>query len=59
MNFGKLPFQLNNLLFCFCSFDLSWPVLEKDNFIEHLYIVSSCLINWCYINLFVFYLNDE
>ena len=32
------------LLICFCSFDLSCPILKKDSFIEHLYIVLSCLI---------------
>ena len=29
-------------LICFCSFDLSCPILEKDNFIKNLYIVLSC-----------------
>ena len=44
--FIMLPFQLrqSNLLIFFCSFDLSCPVLEKDNFIENLYIVLSCVI---------------
>ena len=32
------------LLNYFCSFDLSCPILEKDNFIKHLYIVLPCLI---------------
>ena len=36
--------KISNLLFCFCSFYLSCPILEKDNFIEFLYIVLSCLI---------------
>ena len=30
--------KINNLLICFCSFDLSCLILEKDNFIENLYI---------------------
>ena len=29
---------------CFCTFDLSCSILEKENFIENLYIVLSCLI---------------
>ena len=32
------------LLICFCSFDLFCPLLEKDIFIEIVYIVSSCPI---------------
>ena len=31
----------SNLLICFCRFDLSCPTLEKDSFIENLYIVLS------------------
>ena len=31
-------------LVCFCSFELSCPILEKDIFIEHFYIVLSYLI---------------
>ena len=27
-----------------CSFDWSRPILEKDIFIENMYIVLSCLI---------------
>ena len=26
--------KINNLLTCFCRFDLSYPILEKENFIE-------------------------
>ena len=29
---------------CFCSFDLTCPIPEKDNLIENLNIVLSCLI---------------
>ena len=36
--------KISNLLICFCSFDLSCPILEKDNFIENLDIVLYCLI---------------
>ena len=31
-------------LICFCSFDPFCSILEKDNFIENLYIVLYCLI---------------
>ena len=37
----------NMLIRCFlliCSFDLSFPILEKDNLIEHLYIVLSWVL---------------
>ena len=33
--------KISNLLICFCSFDLSCPILEKDSFIEHYCIVLS------------------
>ena len=33
--------KTSNFLICFCSFDLSCPILEKDKFIENLYIVLS------------------
>ena len=36
--------KICNLLVCFCSSDLSCPILDKDNFIENLYIVLSCFI---------------
>ena len=36
--------KISNLLICFCSFELSCPILEKDNFIECIYIVLSCFI---------------
>ena len=37
-------FKISNFIICFCSFDLSCSILEKDTFIENLYIVLSCLI---------------
>ena len=40
------PIKISNSLICFCSFDLSCPILEKDNFIEFFYIVTSCLIKY-------------
>ena len=45
-HYGKVAvsIKLSNLLICFCSFDLSYPVLEKDDFIKNVYIVLSCLI---------------
>ena len=33
--------KISNLLICFCSFDLSCPILEKDNFIKFVYIVRN------------------
>ena len=33
--------KISNLLICFCSFDLSCPILEQNNFTEYLYIVLS------------------
>ena len=36
---------------CFCSFDLSCPLLIKDNFIENMYIVLSS-----FLTLFVSYI---
>ena len=32
---------ISNLLICFCSFDLSCPTLEKDNFIKN---VLYCIV---------------
>ena len=41
-------------LYLYCGFDLSCPILEKDNFIENVYIVSSCLIKQhSFLTLFV------
>ena len=34
-----ISIKISKLVTCFYSFDLSCPILEKDNFIEHLYIV--------------------
>ena len=36
--------KINNFHIYFCSFDLSWSILEKDNFINNLYIVLSYYI---------------
>ena len=36
--------QINNVFICFCSFDVSCRILEKDNLIKNVYIVLSCLI---------------
>ena len=33
--------EMRNLLICFCSYDLSCPVLEKDSFIDNLDILLS------------------
>ena len=33
--------NISNFLICFCSFDLSCPILEKDNFMKNMYIVLS------------------
>ena len=41
-------------IICFCTFDLSCPILEKDNFIEHLYIVLSSYIA-IFFNLVLFF----
>ena len=36
---AAVSIKISNLPICFCSFDLSCPLQEKDNFIENLYIV--------------------
>ena len=41
---AAITINTSNLFICFCSFDLSCPIREKDNFIENLDIVLSCLI---------------
>ena len=41
METGEAAISSSNLLLCFCSFQLSFPILEKDNFIKTLYIVLS------------------
>ena len=35
-------YNISILLICLCSFDLFCPLLEKDSFIENLYIAMSC-----------------
>ena len=37
--------KISNLLICFCSLNLSCPILEKDNFIENMYIECIVLLN--------------
>ena len=34
--------EISILLICFCGFDLFCPLLDKDIFIENLYITLSC-----------------
>ena len=48
MDFSQaaISVQINNLLICFCGFDLSCPILEKENVIENLYIVVSLNIDF-------------
>ena len=41
---AAIAVKISNLLICFCSFDLSCPILEKYSFIENVYIVLSCPI---------------
>ena len=36
--------DISILLLCFCSFDLFWPVLDKDISIKNVFIVLSCPI---------------
>ena len=35
--------KISNLVICFRSFELSCAILQKDNFIENMYIILSCL----------------
>ena len=42
---ATISFKISNFLICFCSFDLSCPILEKDNFIKRYYIVLLGLLN--------------
>ena len=41
---AAIAIKICNLLICFCSFELSCPILEIDSFTEMLHIVLSCLI---------------
>ena len=43
---AAVAIKISNLLICFCSFDLSGSILEKDILIEKLYIVLSCIFKW-------------
>ena len=38
-----IAIKISNLLICFCSIDMSCLILEKNIFIENLYIVLSCI----------------
>ena len=49
---AAISVKISNLLICFCSFDLSCPILEKDNFITNLYITLS-ILNSVFLILFV------
>ena len=40
---AAISVKISNLLICFCSFDLSSPIIEKGNFIVYFYNVLSCL----------------
>ena len=40
---SAISVKINNLLICFCNFDLSCPLLEKCNFIKTIYTVLSFL----------------
>ena len=41
---AAISIKISNLLIGFCSFDLSCPILEKENVIENLSIALSCVI---------------
>ena len=41
---ATVSIKTSNFLICFCSFDMSCSVLEKNIFIEIVYILLSCLI---------------
>ena len=41
---AAVAIKISNFLICFCSFDLSFPIVEKENVIENLYIVLFYLI---------------
>ena len=43
--------KINNLRICFCSFDLSYPIVEKDNLIKTFFIVCLVLL----LNSILFY----
>ena len=40
-NQAAVTVEISNLLICFLNFDLSCPILEKDNYIETNNIVLS------------------
>ena len=37
--------KISNLLICFCGFDLSCPILEKDKFIENVLYLLYCPVS--------------
>ena len=41
--------KISNFLICVYRFELPCPIHEKDNFIENVYIVLSCLIKIVFI----------
>ena len=41
---AAISIKIGVLLICFCSFEFSCSILEKDNFVYYLYIVLPCLI---------------
>ena len=53
--FVKLLFHLRKVTYLFVSVVLIYPsILERDNFIENVYAVLSCLIKKCsFLTLFV------
>ena len=36
---AAVAIKISNLLICFCSFELSCPIHEKENFLGNMYIV--------------------
>ena len=49
---AAISVKISNLLICFCSFYLPCLILEKDNFIKHMYIVVL-LNSVLFLTLFV------
>ena len=41
---AAVAIQISNLLICFCNFDLSCSILEKDTFMGNVCSVLCCLI---------------
>ena len=54
-----LSIKIYNFCVCFCSFELSCSILEKDNFIVNVYTILSCVIKeHSYFNLARFDLHN-